>query len=190
MKVFLASTNLGKLLEFRALFKGVAGFCLEAPPCPIEVEETGVTFLENARIKAEACCLALGESCLADDSGLAVDALGGRPGIYSARYAKTDPERIAKLLLELEGLPHAQRGAAFICAIALARPNQRTLCVEGRLEGFITQAPRGQKGFGYDPVFYVPETKLTFAEMNPEEKNRISHRGVAVEALKTVLNRK
>jgi XTP/dITP diphosphohydrolase len=177
----LASTNAHKLEELSAM---LAGYTFALGP-KLEVEETGSTFAENALIKARAFLAATGKPALADDSGLAVDALGGRPGVYSARYAPTDRERIAKLLGELEGV--ADRGAAFICAMALALPDGRVIAVEGRCAGVITDGPRGVGGFGYDPIFLVPGLGRTFAELTAEEKNRVSHRALAVAALKIEL---
>jgi len=152
------------------------------------VEETGSSFAENARLKAQAVARASGHWAMADDSGLAVDALGDAPGVHSARYAATDAERIARLLLELEaanrerlaaGLP-ADRRARFSAALAVADPSGTIrLEVEGHCPGTILEAPRGEGGFGYDPVFLVPEAALTFAEMDKALKGRIGHRGQA-----------
>lgn len=186
MEILLASTNRGKLAELVELFADVPGFTFALGPS-LEVEETGTTFAENALLKAEAVMQATGKACLADDSGLAVDALGGRPGVYSARYAPTDPERITRLLAELAGVPARERTAAFVCAMALARPNQPPIVVEGRCEGAIADAPRGSGGFGYDPIFAVPSLGRTFAELTANEKNRISHRARACALLKQAL---
>jgi XTP/dITP diphosphohydrolase len=178
----IASGNAGKVREFAAL---LAHLPLEVRPQPegLEVEETGATFAENARLKAEAVARTTGCWALADDSGLAVDALGGAPGVLSARYAPSDAERIARLLAELEAAGASEaprRGAAFIAALALADPSGTVrLAVEGRCEGVITTAPRGEGGFGYDPVFLVPEQGLTFAEMDKATKGRVGHRGRA-----------
>ncbi len=187
----IASGNAGKLREFSAaLAEPGAGLQLEVRPQPqgLEVEESGASFAANARLKAEAVALATGHWALADDSGLVVEALAGAPGVHSARYAATDPERIARLLRELEAAagtaaPSGRR-ARFVAALALADPAGRTrLEVEGVCEGEILDAPRGEGGFGYDPVFLVPEAGLTFAEMEPALKRRLSHRGRALEAL-------
>ncbi len=178
----IASGNAGKLREFAAL---LAELPLVVRPQPegLEVEETGATFAENARLKAEAVARATGCWALADDSGLAVDALGGAPGVLSARYAPTDPERIARLLAELaaaDAIAPERRGAAFVAALALADPSGTVrLAVEGRCAGRIIEAPRGVGGFGYDPVFLVPELGLTFAEMDKATKGRVGHRGRA-----------
>jgi XTP/dITP diphosphohydrolase len=182
----IASGNAGKLREFAAL---LADFPLQVRPQPegLEVEETGATFASNARLKAEAVARATGCWALADDSGLAVEALGGAPGVFSARYAPSDAERIARLLRELAaaGAREAQaRGAAFVAALAVADPQGAVrLEVEGRCEGRITEAPRGAGGFGYDPVFLVPELDLTFAEIDKATKARVGHRGRAFAAL-------
>jgi XTP/dITP diphosphohydrolase len=183
----IASGNAGKVREFAAL---LAGLGLEIRPQPegLEVEETGLTFVENARLKAIAVAQATGCWALADDSGLAVDALAGAPGVHSARYAASDPERIARLLAALgaanqqraaAGLA-AQRSARFTAALALADPSGiLRLEVEGHCPGEILETPRGSGGFGYDPVFLVPETGLSFAEMDKATKARLGHRGRA-----------
>ena len=187
MKIYLATTNPKKLKELSAIFEDVPGLTFALPEGLPEVEETGTTFAENAMLKAEAGMRALNAPCLADDSGLAVDALDGRPGVYSARYAPTDAERIAKLLGELEGVPAVRRTAAFVSAMALAFPDGRRIEVEGRCAGVITEAPRGEGGFGYDPVFLVPERGQTFAELPASVKNAISHRAIAAQRLKQKL---
>jgi len=193
----IASGNVGKLNEFRRFLCPAAPdrppeLELRAQPEGLEVEETGSSFAANARLKAEAVARITGEWSLADDSGLSVEALGGEPGIRSARYAPTDPERIARLLRELEaaaaqavacGQPCSRR-ARFTAALAVADPGGRiALEVEGCCEGQILAAPRGTGGFGYDPVFYVPELQLSFAEMDADQKRRVGHRGRALEAL-------
>ncbi|WP_259702725.1 MULTISPECIES: RdgB/HAM1 family non-canonical purine NTP pyrophosphatase [unclassified Synechococcus] len=193
----IASGNAGKLQEFRRFLCPPAADRdpdLELRPQPqgLDVEETGSSFAANARLKAEAVARITGEWSLADDSGLSVEALGGEPGIRSARYAPTDPERIARLLRELEeattmaaaaGLPCSRR-ARFTAALAVADPGGRiALEVEGCCEGEILPAPRGTGGFGYDPLFYVPELRLSFAEMDSEQKRRVGHRGRALRAL-------
>lgn len=186
-RVLLASTNAHKLEELQAIFRDVPGFELALAPEPLEVEETGKTFAENARLKAEAYAQRFGVPALADDSGLTVEALDGRPGVYSARYAPSDRERIAKLLGELTGVPSDRRGAAFVCAMALVYPDGRTIAVEGRRPGRILEAPRGEGGFGYDPVFLVPERNQSFAELSAQEKNALSHRALAAAKLKSAL---
>jgi XTP/dITP diphosphohydrolase len=188
----IATGNTGKLNEFRRfLCQPAANLELRAQPEGLEVEETGLSFAANARLKAETVARITGEWTLADDSGLSVNALGGEPGIRSARYAPSDPERIARLLRELEaantgagpaGTPGRQ--ARFTAALAVADPTGRiALEVEGLCEGEILGAPRGTGGFGYDPIFYVPELKLSFAEMDADQKRQVGHRGRALRAL-------
>jgi len=183
----IASGNGGKVREFAAL---LADLGLEIRPQPedLEVEETGQTFVDNARLKAVAVAQATGCWALADDSGLAVDALNGAPGVHSARYAPSDPERIARLLAELAAANQQraeaglapQRSARFTAALALADPKGLLrLEVEGHCPGEILETPRGSGGFGYDPVFLVPETGLSFAEMDKATKARVGHRGRA-----------
>ncbi|MNS27826.1 dITP/XTP pyrophosphatase [compost metagenome] len=186
-RVILASSNAHKLEELQALFGSAGAFSFELAPSPLEVEETGTTFAANAALKAEAYAQAFGLPALADDSGLCVDALDGRPGVYSARYAPTDAERIAKLLGELDGVPEAERTAAFVCAMALRFPDGQLISVEGRCPGVIVDAPRGQGGFGYDPVFLVPSLGKTFAELTAAEKNTVSHRAIATSRLRDAL---
>ena len=188
MTLLLATHNAHKVEEFRAI---LASFSVGAegtfrvlsyrdvPNIP-DVEETGTTFAENALLKAEAGAK-LGYITVADDSGLAVDALDGAPGIFSARYAGVHGDDAAnnrKLLSELDGID--DRGAHYVCAIACVFPDGRHFTVEGTCEGQILSAPRGGGGFGYDPLFLIPETGKTFAEMTPEEKNARSHRTAAL----------
>jgi XTP/dITP diphosphohydrolase len=173
----IASGNTGKVREFGHL---LAALHLEIRPQPegLEVEETGDTFAENARLKAAAVARATGCWALADDSGLSVSALGGAPGVHSARYATSDEARIGRLLRELAGA--GDRSAQFTAALAVADPSGAIrLEVEGICPGVILEETRGTGGFGYDPVFFVPETGLTYAEMDKELKGRIGHRGKA-----------
>jgi XTP/dITP diphosphohydrolase len=175
--VVVATGNPGKVQEMNAYLKDL-GWALVLKPKAIDVEETGTTFLENARLKATTVAEATGQWAIADDSGLAVDALGGAPGLYSARYGTSDGDRIQRLLTELGD--QTARTAKFICALVLARPDGTVaLETEGICPGEITTAPRGQGGFGYDPIFYVPAAGKTFAEMTVVEKERCSHRGLA-----------
>ena len=176
-KLIVATGNPGKLKEIQEYLTDLP-WELELKPAEIDIEETGTTFIANARLKASEVAKAVGKWAIADDSGLAVDALGGTPGIYSARYGKTDKDRIDRLLRELGDTDNRQ--AKFICAIAIANP-QGTIVLEteGICPGKILNSPRGNGGFGYDPIFYVPSQQQTFAEMFPETKNRVSHRGVA-----------
>ena len=157
------------------------GWQLQLKPDDLEIDETGTTFLENARLKAAGVAQALGQWAIADDSGLAVDALGGAPGIYSARYADSDQGRIDRLLQELaQGGEGGNRRAQFICALALANPaGDIVLETEGICPGEILLAPQGTGGFGYDPIFYVPSLGKSFAEMLPQQKEANSHRGLA-----------
>jgi XTP/dITP diphosphohydrolase len=179
--IIVATGNPGKLQEMQAHL-GALAWDLELKPDHLDVDETGTTFLENARIKASEVAKATGKWAIADDSGLEVDALQGAPGIYSARYADTDQARINRLLNELDGIE--QRGAQLVCAIALSQPDG-TIAMEtqGICRGEILLEPRGDGGFGYDPIFYVPELGQSFAEMSPEQKDKVSHRGVAFQQL-------
>ena len=179
--VVVATGNPGKLKEMQA-YLGDLGWDLQLKPDGLAIAETGTTFLENARLKAAGVAKALGQWAIADDSGLQVDALNGAPGLYSARYADSDPARIERVLRELEGTTH--RGAQFVCAVALARPDGTiALETEGICRGEILTAPRGTGGFGYDPIFYVPEFGQTFAEMSSQQKEACSHRGIAFQQL-------
>ena len=155
-----------------------------------EVDETGGSFEENARLKATVLARESGLLTLADDSGLEVDALGGEPGPLSARYAgedATDEDRINYLLAKLKDVPEEKRTARFRCVIAIAAPDGTVELCSGECRGFITTTPRGEYGFGYDPVFYLPELGKTMAELPPEEKNRISHRAKAAEKARVLL---
>ena len=191
----IASGNAGKVREFSHL---LAALDLEIRPQPpgLEVEETGSTFAENARLKATAVAKATGHWALADDSGLCVEALGGAPGVHSARYAESDRARISRLLVELAAANgctdpepgQGNRRAQFVAALAVADPSGAIqLEVEGHCPGEILTGPRGEGGFGYDPVFYVPEAGQTFAEMAKELKGRIGHRGRAFALLQPQL---
>lgn len=180
-KLVVATGNPGKLSEIQEYLTGLP-WELELKPAEIDVDETGTTFIANARLKAQEVAKALGKWSIADDSGLAVAALGGAPGLYSARYGQTDEERINRLLKELGDTKNRQ--AKFICAIAIANPQGKiVLETEGICPGEILYSCRGDNGFGYDPIFYVPSQQQTFAEMSPETKSRISHRGVAFSQL-------
>ena len=183
----IASGNQGKILEFQGLLSGLP-LLVKPQPEGLEVEETGTTFAANARIKALAVAQATGHWALADDSGLSVSALNGAPGVHSARYAPTDPERIKKLLEALR--PAQERSAYFSAALCIAAPDGEVLLeVEGRCEGQITQAPRGDQGFGYDPIFEVNKTGRTFAEMVLAEKKSYGHRGRAFALLEPLLKK-
>ncbi|MEH2444752.1 MAG: RdgB/HAM1 family non-canonical purine NTP pyrophosphatase [Nostoc sp.] len=177
----VATGNPGKLREMQAYLEN-SGWELTLKPEELEIEETGETFAANACLKASQIAKATGNWAIADDSGLQVDALNGSPGVYSARYAKTDSERIARVLRELGN--EVNRQAQFVCAVAIARPDGAiVLQSEGICRGEIIHTPRGNDGFGYDPIFYVQELQLTFAEMTRELKGSISHRGKAFAAL-------
>ena len=176
-KLVVATGNPGKLEEIQEYLIGLP-WKLELKPAEINVDETETTFIANARLKASEVAKAVGKWTIADDSGLAIDALNGAPGIYSARYGKTDKDRIERLLKELGDTDNRQ--AKFICAIAIANPEGKiVLETEGRCHGKILESPRGNNGFGYDPIFYVPSQQQTFAEMSSKTKSNISHRGVA-----------
>lgn len=179
--LIVATSNPGKLQEIQDYFHDL-DWKLQLKPQEIEIEETGKTFLENAALKASQVAKTLGKWAIADDSGLAVDALNGAPGIYSARYGKTDQERIERLLKELGESENRQ--AKFICAIAIATPDGSiALQTEGICPGEILKSPQGQGGFGYDPIFYVPQYQKTFAQMTPDLKQKVSHRGQAFASL-------
>jgi XTP/dITP diphosphohydrolase len=190
--LLLATTNLHKLEEYRAIFSGLPYrlLSLRDIQLDLDVEETGATFTENAELKALAYAHASGMLSLADDSGLEIDALGGAPGVYSARFAGTETsyaERFRIILEQLREFPIGQRTARFRCAITIAEPSGYYQTVEGTLEGEIALAPRGEHGFGYDPIFFVPEFGRTTAELLPEQKNKISHRGRAAQLAAALL---
>jgi XTP/dITP diphosphohydrolase len=177
-KLVVATGNVGKLREMQAYLAGV-GWELSLKPAALDVAETGTTFMENAELKASQTALATGKWAIADDSGLAVDALAGAPGIYSARYGDTDAARIARLLTELAA--QTNRQAQFVCAIAIAQPDGQIVArTTGICRGEILWEPAGDGGFGYDPIFYVPTAGLSFAEMPPALKKQVSHRGQAM----------
>ena len=168
-----------------------SGHLLDYPEIE-DVEETGTTFEENATLKAESVSQQLNKMVIGDDSGLMVDALEGRPGIYSARYAgeepKDDQKNLEKVLTELQGVPEENRTARFYCALAVAVPGKETITVAGTCEGRILEDQRGTNGFGYDPVFYVPEKGCAMAELSSDEKNKISHRANALKKLDVILD--
>ena len=187
-ELVLASNNKGKLAELQAMLGDSIKVRPQSDFTDIEAEETGLTFVENALIKARHAASVSGLPALADDSGLAVDALGGAPGIYSARYAggAGDAANNAKLLDALKDVPDAERGAQFICALALLRHAEDPipLICEGAWEGRILHAASGEHGFGYDPLFWVPERDCSSAELSPQEKNQLSHRARAMAQLR------
>lgn len=194
----MATRNPGKIGELREILKelGVRLLSLEDFPRLPEIPETGETFAANAAAKAREVARRTGLPALADDSGLAVDALGGRPGIHSARYARdrtaprapSDADNWRKLLDELQDLPWEQRQARFVCDLALALPDGRLYHAQGECAGYIAREPAGEQGFGYDPVFWVPEFRATMAQLGPGVKNRISHRARALAALQELLS--
>jgi len=188
MRLLLATRNAGKLRELRSRVHGLEVLSLDdVAPIP-EVEETEDTLESNARLKALAGARETGLWTVADDSGLFVDVLGGAPGVRSARYAPgSDADRVHALLRAMEGVPDGQRGAAFRCVLVLASPGGEVRTVEGECRGSILRAPRGTAGFGYDPVFLVPELGRTMAELSLEEKGRVSHRARALDALGPLL---
>ncbi|WP_421385503.1 XTP/dITP diphosphatase [Bacillus salacetis] len=184
-KVIIATKNKGKAMEFDRMLspKGYKVLTLLDFPDFKDIEETGETFEENAVLKAEEASAVLNEMVIADDSGLIIDALDGRPGVYSARYAgevKDDNANIDKVLSELEGIPFNERTARFYCVLAIAGPNRETHTYSGACEGKILDELRGNNGFGYDPIFYVEDKDRTMAELSAEEKAAISHRGKAL----------
>jgi XTP/dITP diphosphohydrolase len=193
-RLLLATNNAGKAAELRRLLDG-CGWELVTPAelgLKLDIDESGQTYEANATKKALQYAQAGGLVALADDSGLEVDALGGRPGILSARYAgldRTDAERVQTLLEELRDVSEEERTARFRAVIAIAAPTGRVETVEGTMEGRIALAPRGANGFGYDPVFLLPDRGLTAAELPADEKDAISHRGVAARKARAVLER-
>ncbi|WAA10223.1 XTP/dITP diphosphatase [Fervidibacillus albus] len=188
-EIIIATKNPGKAKEFEKIFNpyGIrVKTLLDFPDAP-DIAETGKTFAENAILKAEGISNLLNKPVIADDSGLTIDALNGRPGIYSARYAgeeKSDEKNIEKVLYELKDVVYEDRTAQFRCTIAVNIPGENSFTVEGICHGIILSEKRGTGGFGYDPIFYYPEKGKTFAELSAEEKNAISHRGRAIQNLK------
>ncbi|MCE5197695.1 MAG: XTP/dITP diphosphatase [Armatimonadota bacterium] len=188
-KLVVATKNPGKAKEVAEILVGLPYEVVslaqysDAP----DVEETGTTFVENAVLKAKAYAEFTGELTLADDSGLEVDALDGAPGVYSSRFAPTDAERISKLLDVMKDVPDERRTARFCCAVAIAEPGGEARTCEGKVEGTIAHEPRGDNGFGYDPIFQVTSLNKRMAELESSEKNAISHRGKALEQAKKLL---
>lgn len=189
--ILIASSNPGKMNEISQLLLPLGLEVLSPKALPdlqVDVEETGLTFVENALIKARHLAQQCNHPCLGDDSGLCIPALQGRPGIFSARYAGAEtsyPEKMDRLLGELAAIPQASRHAYFYCALALVtHPDDPTpLIAVGRWDGELSQAPIGMHGFGYDPIFYVPELALTAAQLSAEQKNTLSHRAQALKSL-------
>ncbi len=197
MKIVFATGNEGKMKEIRQILKSldIPVFSMKETGVISQPEENGSTFEENALIKATALAEKLKDKdaiVMADDSGLEVDALGGEPGIYSARYLGEDTpycEKNREIIKRLEGVENEKRTARFVAAIAAVLPDGKTLTALGTIEGKIGYEERGANGFGYDPIFYLPDMSVSTAELSPEEKNRISHRGKALEAMKHKLGR-
>ncbi len=192
-KLLIGTRNQGKVMEFGQLFHSVPYelVSLDDEEITIDVEETGSTFEENAILKAKGYSRYSGLLTLADDSGLEVDALGGRPGVRSARYGGdglSDKARIELLLSELLNVPWELRNARFCCVIALVSPSGYETIAHGSLEGIIGTVPKGSNGFGYDPVFYLTGRSCTTAELSPCEKNKLSHRGQAANKVFSILN--
>ncbi|SKA17883.1 XTP/dITP diphosphohydrolase [Trichlorobacter thiogenes] len=191
-QLLVATRNRGKIKEIRALLDGLVEevICGADLPDLLETVEDGATFSDNALKKAREACKATGLPTLADDSGLVVDGLDGRPGVFSARFAGPDADDGAnnlKLLQEVAGVPQSERGAAFVCSMAYVSPAGVEQLFEGRVGGTIIDQPKGEHGFGYDPLFLVNGYQQTMAELPLDEKNRISHRGQALQAFKQYL---
>ena len=193
-KLVLGTCNQGKLAEFQVLLAGenIALLSWKDFDYPFSVVEDGKTFWENAYKKAELTARITGEVSIADDSGLEIHCLKQRPGVFSARYAgpqANDDDNNAKVLQEMKGVPLSERKARFVCAIVICSPDGQWERVEGECKGVIIESPRGRNGFGYDPLFLVPDLGKTFAELSQEEKNRISHRARAIEKLRPLLKK-
>lgn len=189
-KIILASNNKNKLKEVREILTDFEIVSLEEAGLDVEVEENGTTFEENALIKARAIMKLTKEITMADDSGLEVDYLGKEPGVYSARYMGHDTSYDIKnqsLIDRLSGVEGQDRSARFVCAIAVCFPDGKEIVRRGTMEGFIAKEIRGTNGFGYDPIVYLPEYQKTSAELEPEEKNKISHRGHALALIRADL---
>jgi XTP/dITP diphosphohydrolase len=194
-KLLIATRNQGKFLEIKKALEDLPFDFLslnkvKTIPKNFAVRETGETFLENAILKAKKFGEMTGLITLADDSGLEVEALGGRPGVFSSRYAKSDKDRNQKLLKELKTTPWPKRDAQFRCVIAIFNPkNKKIETCEGVCQGKINWQPKGKYGFGYDPIFFLPYLRKTTAQFKPEEKNKISHRGKALKKARKILTR-
>ena len=194
-KIIFATGNAGKMKEVREILKdlNVEVLSMKEAGIQADVEENGKTFQENAVIKAREIMKISGEVVLADDSGLEIDYLNKEPGIYSARYMGEDTSYRIKngnLIERLQGVPDEKRTARFVCAIAAAFPDGSVETTEGTIEGRIGYEEKGENGFGYDPIFYVPEFGCTTAELTGEQKNQVSHRGKALEAMKEILKKR
>ena len=193
-KIIIATTNEGKMKEVRALLahKDVEIMSMKEAGIDIDIEENGTTFEENAAIKAGTVRDHTGCLCLSDDSGLVIDCLNGEPGIYSARYLGHDTpyeEKNRMIIERLKDVPEEKRTARFVCAVAAAFPDGRVITVKDTMEGRIAFAPAGNGGFGYDPIFFFPPAGKTSAELTPEEKNAVSHRGKALRKMVAILEK-
>ena len=190
LEILIASRNAGKVKEIKEILKDikVKWLTLDDFPGIPEVEEDGETFEENAFKKADKISQYTGKICLADDSGLEIDYLKGEPGIYSSRWGTSDEERIHKVLELMKNVPKNQRSAKFICVLVLAYPEGRRYIIKEECKGMIADHPRGEYGFGYDPIFLVPEYDKTFAELGERVKNEISHRGKALQKMAKIIN--
>ena len=194
-KVIFATGNQGKMKEIREILEDLDIELLSLKDAGIhaDIVEDGKTFEENAQIKARTICNLTGEIVLADDSGLEIDYLNKEPGIYSARYMGEDTSyhiKNANLIERLEGVPDEKRDARFVCVIACAYPDGTVDTATGIIEGKLAKEPKGENGFGYDPIFYLPERGMTTGEMEPEEKNAISHRGIAIRKMVEILKKR
>ena len=187
-RLVIATKNAGKVIEIHSALGELPEWTLEPISADIpSIEETGVTFLENATLKAEHYSKFVSDLALADDSGLCVEALGGRPGVHSARYAPDPPTRIHRVLEEMELVPDGKRSAVFYCALAIAQAGETIWTVQKEVEGVISHSPYGTGGFGYDPVFLLPGLNRTMGELDTEDKNRFSARGKAIAELRKFL---
>lgn len=191
-RVIFATGNENKLKEIRMIMSDmdVEIVSMKEAGCFVDVEETGTSFEENSILKAKAIAQKSGEITLADDSGLEIDYLNKEPGIYSARYMGEDTSytiKNANLLERMDGVPDEKRTARFVCAVAMVRPDGTSEVVRATMEGRVAYEPAGENGFGYDPIFYLPEYGCTSSELSPEDKNAISHRGKALRMIREVL---
>lgn len=193
-KIILATNNDNKLKEIRRMLEGsgIEVVPLKEAGINVDIPETGDTFEENSLIKARAICDMTGEAALADDSGLCVDYLDGAPGVYSSRFMGEDTpysEKNEAIIQKLKGVPDENRGAAFVCVMSLVFQDGREFVTEGRMQGIIAREPAGENGFGYDPIVFLPEYGKTSAQLEPDEKNAISHRGEALRKMTEVVER-
>ncbi len=191
LEILIATNNLGKVKEIKDILDSPEIKILTIKDFPLlpKIEEDGKTYQENAFKKARKTSEYTGKICLADDSGLEIDYLKGKPGIYSSRWGNSDEERINKVLKFIENVPKNKRNAKFVCAVVLVFPNGKIYMVKEECKGIITFNPKGEHGFGYDPIFLVPEYDKTFAELGDKIKNRISHRGKAMRRMIDILNK-